>query len=115
MANNNALFIGWNRSNPGREKASIESFQDFLNYLGKQQSAGMIQSFTPVFLEVHGGDLNGFVLIQGEPEGLIKLQGDDAFETHLVKGTVTMNGLGVLPAYTGKQLENRMQKFAKYV
>jgi hypothetical protein len=51
----NAVFFGWNRSIPGRERISAEHFQGFVRYLGGLQQKGAIQSFDAVLLDSHGG------------------------------------------------------------
>ena len=58
----NIVLFGWKRSIPGREKVSAQHFTEFVQYLGGLQQNGAIQTFETVFLDVHGGDLNGFVL-----------------------------------------------------
>ena len=50
---------------PGREKVSAQHFEEFVKHLWLQQT-GTIQSFDAVFLDPHGGDLNGFFLIKGD-------------------------------------------------
>ena len=60
------ILFGWNRSIPGREKVSGQHFDEFVKYLGGLQQKSAIQAFDVVFLDVHGGDLNGFFLIKGE-------------------------------------------------
>jgi len=66
----NVIMFGWNRSIPGREKVSGQHFGEFVEYLGGLQQKGAIQTFEIVFLDSHGGDMNGFFLIQGEPAKL---------------------------------------------
>ena len=65
----NAVFFAWNRSVPGREETSGTHFDEFVGYLSAQAQAGTIQGFDVVFLDPHGGDMNGFFLIKGEPRG----------------------------------------------
>ena len=60
----NVVFMGWDRPSRGHEAAATALFQEFAEYLGGQQQAGTIQSFESVFLNPHGGDLNGFTLIR---------------------------------------------------
>lgn len=98
----------------GRERQAVEHFQEFLGWLGKQQQQGTIKSFTPVTLDPHGGDLNGFVLIEGDSNGLHKLTSDEGWLDHLTRGTLNMQGMGVIPAYTGSEMQSRMQRFLKH-
>jgi hypothetical protein len=111
----NALVIGWNRAQAGREKQTVEHFQEFLGYLGKQQAAGNIASFTPVFMDPHGGDLNGFVLVQGETAGIRKMIDDDVWQDHVIRGATHMQGFGVIRAAVGSEIENRMKRFMKFI
>lgn len=111
----NALVIGWNRAQPGREKQTLEHFQEFLGYLGKQQANGNIKSFTPVVMEPHGGDLNGFVLVQGETAGLRKMFDEDQWQDHVARAQAHMQGFGVIRAGVDKELEKRMQRWAKFL
>ena len=111
----NALVIGWNRAVPGREKQTLEHFQEFVGYLTKQQQAGNLQSFTPVVMEPHGGDMNGFILVQGGTQGLRKMMDDDAFQDHVGRGIAHLQGFGVVRGATGKLIEKRFQSWAKWV
>jgi len=69
----NVLLFGWNRSIAGREKVSAGHFEEFVKYLSGLQRSGAIQGFDVVFLDPHGGDLNGFFLVKGEPSRLYSL------------------------------------------
>jgi len=115
MANSNSIFVGWNRAVAGRERQTIEHFQEFLSYLGKQQQSGNITSYTPCFLNAHGGDLNGFVLVTGDSDKLHRLTGEDSWNDHVARASAQMNGFGVIPAVTGNLIEDRMKRFAKYL
>lgn len=53
----NVIFIGWDRTIPGRERIGAEHFAEFMQYLGGLQQKGTIQSFEGVLLDPHGGDL----------------------------------------------------------
>lgn len=52
----NAIFFGWNRAIPGRERISAEHFEEFVAYLRGLEKSGKIESFDVVFLNAHGGD-----------------------------------------------------------
>ena len=105
----NVLFFGWNRSIPGREKISAEHFQEFVQYLGGLQKKGTIQSFEPVFLDQHGGDLNGFFLIKGEGIKLDELSDSDDWLKHTIRATNHLEGAGFLRGVAGDILMERMK------
>jgi hypothetical protein len=99
--NTNALFFGWNRSIPGREKLSTAHFQDFLHYLGELQQSHAIDSFDIVFLELHGGDLNGYFLLRAAHAKLDALTASKEWNIHMVRAGMHLEGSGAVRAVTG--------------
>jgi hypothetical protein len=69
-----ALFVGWGPVVRGREKQALQVFQETIEYYGKLQQEGKIDSFEPILLSPHGGDLAGFALIRGERAALAQLR-----------------------------------------
>lgn len=104
----NTIFFGWSRSLPGREHLSAEHFQQFVLYLADLQQAGSIAGFEPVFLEPHGGDLNGFFLIRGEPTKLDALQASDEWVTHMTRAMLHLDGSGAVRGLMGDLVNQRM-------
>jgi hypothetical protein len=54
------LFVGWGAPITGREAKGLEVFNESVQYWGKLQQDGKIESFEVVLLTPHGGDLEGF-------------------------------------------------------
>jgi hypothetical protein len=102
------LLFGWNRSIPGREKVSAGHFDEFVKYLGGLQEKGAIQSFDPVFLDAHGGDLNGFFLIKGESAKLDTLRSTTDWIAHITRASLHLEGVGVIHGVTGDEIVKRM-------
>jgi len=69
-----ALFIGWGPAARGREQQALSLFQESIQYYARLQQQGEIDSFEPMQLEPHGGDLNGFLLLRGDTEKLARLK-----------------------------------------
>jgi hypothetical protein len=111
----NVIFFGWNRSIPGREQMSAEHFQEFLGYLGGLQQAGAIDSFEPVLLSPHGGDLNGFFLIRGDNEALNALQASDEWLTHQTRGGQHLEGAGAVRGVTGDLVMEWMERWSSLI
>lgn len=111
----NIIFFAWNRAIPGREKTSAAHFQEFVEYLGQQQQQGTISSFTPVLLDPHGGDMNGFFLIQGDDAGLNSLVASDAWIKHITRGGLHLDGSGVTRGATGASLMERMTMWTELI
>jgi hypothetical protein len=109
----NALFFGWNRSIPGREKMSAEHFGSFVQYLGGLQQRGMIKSFDTVFLNPHGGDLNGFFLIRGESSQLDAVMSSTEWVAHTTRALVHLDRSGAIRGVTGNLVQERMDLWTR--
>jgi hypothetical protein len=102
------ILFGWNRSLPGREKVSAAHFEDFVKYLEGLRQNSAIQAFDIVFLDAHGGDLNGFFLIRGESPKLDTLVSTTEWITHITRATLHLEGAGVIRGVTGDEIMKRM-------
>jgi hypothetical protein len=111
----NAVFFAWNRSIPGRERMSGEHFQQFVQYLGGLKQSGTIQSFDAMFLDNHGGDMNGFFLIRGDPAKLDALMADETWVSHMVRAALHLQGAGHIRGVTGDAVMRRMELWMKSI
>ena len=102
------VFFGWSRAVPGREKVSAGHFDEFVKYLGGLQQKGAIQAFDVVFLDFHGGDLNGFFLIKGESTKLDTLVSTTDWITHITRASLHLEGSGIIRGVTGDEIMKRM-------
>jgi hypothetical protein len=109
------LFIGWGEVVRGREAESIEVFNETLAYYGRLQEEGTIESFEPVFLEPHGGDLGGFILIRGDAEKLAALRVSDEFTQITIRAGLIVNGLGVVGADLAGRLQRQMEYYIEQI
>jgi hypothetical protein len=100
------LFVGWGAVARGREKEAVDLFNEILAYYGRLQEEADIQSFEPVFLEPHGGDLAGFVLIRGDAEKLAAIRVSGEFTQYSIRAALFVDGFGVV----GADLEGRLQQ-----
>jgi hypothetical protein len=105
----NVIFFGWNRALPGREYTSAEHFQEFVQFLQGLQQQGTIQSFDTVFLNAHGGDMNGFFLIKGVGAKLADLIASDEWVKHMTRAVLHLEGAGAVLGVTGDAIEPRMK------
>jgi hypothetical protein len=105
----NVVFFAWNRSIPGREAISAAHFDDFVKYVTALQQAGSLQSFDVVFLDTHGGDMNGFFLLRGEPARLDALVSTTEWVTHMTRASLHLEGAGAVRGVTGPAVMERMQ------
>lgn len=94
-----ALFVGWGQPVRGREKRSLDVFNDAVTYYGKRLEDGSIESFEPVLLNPHGGDLQGFFLIKGSAEGLATMMATEEFQRLHIRAAMIVENLGIIEAF----------------
>ena len=111
----NVLFVGWDRAVPGREAAASEHFAEVMQWFGGLQQAGKIDSFEPVLLNAHGGDLNGFVLVRGEAAQLNALSANEEWLDHMTRATMNLDGFGVVWGAIGEGIAAQMARWNKFI
>ncbi len=109
------LFIGWGGVARGREQEAVELFSEILGFYGRLQEEGEIESFEPVFLEPHGGDLSGFVLLRGEAEKLAAIRVSDEFAQFSIRAAIVVDGFGVVGADLAGRIERQMAIYMEQV
>jgi hypothetical protein len=106
-----ALFLGWGPVVRGRELKALEVFQETLTYYGTLQQEGRIDSFEPVLLAPHGGDLAGFILLRGSRTSLDEIRSSEEFRRLVARAASIVDDVGVIDAYTGEALAQQMGTF----
>ncbi len=106
-----ALFIGWGAVVRGREKQALAVFQESIEYYGKLQQEGRIESFDVLLLGPHGGDLSGFVVLRGDRKALGEVRFSEDFERLIARASAIIDSLGVIPAYGADALAQQMGLF----
>lgn len=100
-----ALFIGWGSLIPGREKQAPQVFGEAIQLYQKLQQQGEIESFEPFFLEPHGGDLAGFLVIRGDLDKLNQFRHSDEFHRLNARAAFVVQNFGVVSAHTGADID----------
>jgi hypothetical protein len=111
---NSAIFLGWNRSVAGREQQAMDLFMKVIEYYGQLQSDGKIESFEPVMLANHGGDLNGFVLIRGDEAKLDEVRREEVFLNFSIEAGYCLENFGVIKGYIGDSIMNVFSEWGKH-
>ena len=109
------LFVGFGDPVRGREGQALEVFNETLAYYGRLQEEGEIESFEPVFLEPHGGDLNGFILLRGDAERLAALRVSEEFTQLSIRASLIVNGFGVVGADLAERLQRQMAFYTEQI
>lgn len=112
---NSAIFLGWNRSVAGREQQAMDLFIKGMEYYGQLQKDGKIDSFEPVMLANHGGDLNGFVLIRGDAAKLDEVRREDAFIKFSIEANFCLENFGVIRGYIGDSITEIFSEWGKHI
>jgi len=92
------LFIGFGYPRAGREAVMGKVHEQAMAYYAALQTAGEIESWEYVILNYHGGDLNGFILLRGDPEKLGRLSMSPEFQRLTMRAGVCLDGVGVVSA-----------------
>ena len=112
---NAVLLIGWNRPVAGREQQGMDLFGKVMEYYTRSQSEGKIESFEPVILSAHGGDLNGFWLIKGDTAKLSAFRREDTFVEFITEAGFCMEGIGVIDGYIGEGVSDLLSRYSKLI
>jgi hypothetical protein len=107
------LFIGFGSSVRGRERQALTVPGEALEYFSRLQQEGQIESFEPVSLEPHGGDLDGFILLRGDQDKLARIRGSDEFQRLIARGELIADGLAVVGARLGERLTAELSVFSQ--
>jgi hypothetical protein len=102
------LFIGWGAPVRGREAKGLGVFNESIEYWGRLQQDGRIESFEVVLLYPHGGDLAGFSLLRGSHEQLNDIGGDEEFLRLTARAGLIVERLGIVRAALGEGLEQQI-------
>jgi hypothetical protein len=110
-----ALFVGWGTPVRGREAKALEVFNDAVAYWGGLQQAGDIESFEPVLLAPHGGELGGFALIRGSQAQIAALTEREDFQRLNTRSQMIVERFGVVSAVIGETLGEQMAMYGEVV
>jgi hypothetical protein len=112
---NAALFIGWGNAARGRERQSLQVFGESMGYFAQLQEQGEIEGFEAFFLEPHGGDLNGFILLRGDQDALARVRISEAFVRLTMRAGLIVESFGVVGAVTGDAIAAQTALFQENV
>jgi hypothetical protein len=109
------LFLGFGLPVRGRERQAIQVFNETFEYYSRLQQEGEIESFEPVLLEPHGGELGGFFLLRGDKDKLAHIRSSEEFERLVARAQLIAENIGVVSAFLGERLMSEMSVFSQQV
>ena len=107
--------MGWHEPRLGRESLAGELFTATLSFYQGKVDDGTIESFEPVILSRHGGDLNGFFFIKGNVDKLDALKQSSEFKDLTMKAIYCLDGYGLIDGFVGEGLQDIMQHWMKSI
>lgn len=107
------LFIGFGAPVRGREKQAMKVFNEVFEYYSRLQQEGEIESFEPVLLEPHGGELGGYFLLRGDRDKLDRVRASKEFQRHTERGQICVEHIGVVGAALGGELMSQLAVFSE--
>jgi hypothetical protein len=99
----------------GRERQAIKVFNEGFEYYSRLQQEGEIESFEPILLEPHGGELSGCFLLRGDKDKLARIRGSQEFERLTARAELIVENLGIVAAFLGDRLMSQMSVFGQQV
>jgi hypothetical protein len=105
------LFIGWGEVVRGREDRALDVFNETLEFYGHLQSDGRIDDFEVALLDPHGGELQGYVMLRGSEDQIDAVRRDEDFQRLMIKGSLVVDDLGMIPASIGEGLARAMTMY----
>ena len=109
---NAGLILLWNDVKTGREKMAGELFNSTLAYCEQKVKEGVFESYEPVILASHGGQMNGYIMTRGDADKLDALRHTSSFKDLTTRCVLCLNGFGVVDAYLGNELGDMMKRWA---
>ncbi|MGE5691832.1 MAG: hypothetical protein ACM33B_14860 [Pseudomonadota bacterium] len=110
-----ALFVGWGKTYPGREPFALKHYEEFIGILEKLKAEGLIERFEPVLLAPHGGDLDGFVLVYGEPDKLVVLRQREDLHDLQLRAMLDHAMFIVIEAFVGTAVAKQYALFEEII
>jgi hypothetical protein len=105
------LFIGWGNLVRGREVKGLEVFNEAIQFWAGQLKSGNVESFEPVLLTPHGGELAGFLLIKGEAAKLDQIKRSDEYVSLNTRAGQVVENLGFVDCILGGELQRQLADF----
>ena len=104
------VLIAWGENVPGREARGLEVFNETLEFWGRMQAEGQIESFE-VALVSAGGPIDGFIFVRGDAMKLAEITGGDEHTKLVIKAGMIVQDLSVSPALINNGLARGMEMY----
>ena len=110
-----ALFVGWGGLYPGREHLALEGYHEWIKILEELKSKGEIEDFVTVTLGPHGGELDGFTLVFGDPLQLMQISEREDMHKLQLFATREFAKFSMIPAIVGTRVEREFKFYEEEI
>jgi hypothetical protein len=100
---------------PGREKQALDVYNQVVQYWGRLQQEGKIESFDIAVLTPTGADVTGFILVRGTAEQIDSVRRTKEFQQLLNRVQLAVSHLGVNDAFVDEGLAQIMGQYQEVV
>ena len=100
------LVILHGRAVPGREQAALQLYNQALETFAGWKEKGFVESIEAVQLEPRGDNLDGFVLLHGDREGLNALRYSEEFMHWNNQARLILVDYCVVAGFVGQELQS---------
>ena len=104
------VMITWGENIPGREARGLEVFNETLQFWGRMQSEGKVESFEVALLNA-GGPVDGFIFVRGDAETLAQVARSDEHTRLVIKANMVVRDVAVSPALINEGLAHGMELY----
>jgi len=104
------LMTTWGENIPGREARGLEVFNETLQFWGRMQSEGKVESFEVALLAT-GGPVDGFIFARGDAETLAQITNDDEYRRLVIKANLVVRDVCVSQALINGGLAHGMELY----
>jgi len=102
------LFVGFGPPIDGRETQATQVFGEAVAYYTRLQQQGDIERFEVALLEAHGGDLNGFILLRGDPVKLAMARASEEWARLVIRANFVVRGVGIVSALLDAEAQRQV-------
>jgi hypothetical protein len=110
-----ALFVGWGGVYPGRERLALDGFHEWVTILDELKTKGEIEDYQTVTLGPHGGELNGFTLVYGDPIKLWQIIEREDLRKLRLLAEHEFAKFSLIPAVIGERVDEEFKVYEEEI
>ncbi len=110
-----ARVFFWGRPISGKELKALQAFTESTQYWTRMKQKGEIESFEAVAFDSFGDEINGFLIVRGERDKLLKLESSEEAIRLRQQAALLLTNFRMADASIGDELQSRFQDYAKRV